>query len=204
MRGVMGINRNLAIGVVAAVALLYGCSRSPPGTSGGVASGSIAAKKPVKPGDGLVSAVPANKTPLLPLQVRFELHQRPDVGQPVEVDLVFQPTSNMVDRIFGKVEAEDGLELVEGAQIGPIVRPVEGVAVRHAIKLLPKRDGIFTFNATLSVESGVDTSTQTYSMPVIAGSGLPAPPAKAQSPQPPAAATTAAVRPPAAATAPAR
>jgi len=194
---VMGtLSRNLAAIGLAAATLLFGCSGSSHGGAD-AASGGIAAKKAAKPGEGLVTAVAANKTTVQPLQVKFELHERPAVGQSVEVDLVIQPTSNMVDRISGKVEAGDGLELVEGAQIAPTVRPTEGVPLRHTVKLLAKRDGIFTFSTTLKVESGVDTSTQTYSMPLIAGAGLPDQPAKTQSPQPPVATTTAAVTPPA-------
>jgi hypothetical protein len=190
------ITTRLAIGVAAA-AVLYGCSGSQSGSNTGAAAGTIAAKKTLKAGEGLVNAVPANKTPVLPLQVKFELQSRPNVGQPVEVDLVIQPTSSMVDRVSGKIDADDGLELVEGAQIAPIARPAEGVPVHHAIKLLPKRDGIFTFSAVLKVESGADTATQTYSMPVIAGAGIPNQPPKPQSPQPAAATATAAVTPPA-------
>jgi hypothetical protein len=196
MHGAMRIiGKRLAMGVAAA-ALLYGCSGSPSGSGTGVTSGTMAAKKAAKPSDGLVTAVPASKTTVLPLQVKFELQDHPSVGQPVEVDLVIQPTSALVDRLSGKIEADDGLELVDGAQIAPIARPVEGVPVRHAIKLLAKRDGIFTFSAVLKVESGADTATQTYSMPVIAGAGIPTQPTKTQSPQPPAATTTAAVTAP--------
>jgi hypothetical protein len=39
---------------------------------------------------------------------------------------------------------------------------------------LPKRDGVFTLTATLSVDAAGHTTTQIFSMPVIAGAGPPA------------------------------
>jgi hypothetical protein len=83
-----------------------------------------------------------------------------------------------MDRVSGKVQADEGLELVDGAQIPATERPVQGVPIEHLIKVLPKRDGIFTFSATLTVESGGQSSTETFSMPLIAGAGLTDLPAK--------------------------
>ncbi|MBV8909525.1 MAG: hypothetical protein JOZ89_02075, partial [Gammaproteobacteria bacterium] len=42
----------------------------------------------------------------------------------------------------------------------------------HAVKLLPQRDGVFTFNAVMTVDSGSSTSTQTFSIPLIVGEGI--------------------------------
>jgi hypothetical protein len=126
----------------------------------------------------MVSAVPANKPGAVPLQVKFELRGRPDLGQPVDVDLMIVPLTGTMDRVSGKVQADEGLELVDGAQIPATERPVQGVPIEHLIKVLPKRDGIFTFSAILTVESGGQSSTETFSMPLIAGAGLTDLPAK--------------------------
>jgi hypothetical protein len=127
----------------------------------------------------MVSAVASTKPSAVPVQVKFELRGRPDVGQPVDIDLAIVPMSGSVDRVSGKVEAEDGLELVEGGDIAASDRPTEGVPIRHAVKVLPKREGIFTVRAALTVSSAGVASTESYSMPLIAGNpaGSPATPA---------------------------
>jgi len=88
------------------------------------------------------------------------------------------PLTGTLDRVSGKVEADDGLELVDGGQIPPTDRPVQGVPIEHLIKVLPKRDGIFTFSAILTMEAGGQSSTEMFSIPLIAGAGLKDLPAK--------------------------
>ncbi len=165
--------RNLALSLAVA-AVFAGCgSRSPAGSSAGQAP--TVAKKAVNPVDELsrtmVSAVAANKPSTLPVQVKFELRDRPDIGQPLEVDLAIVPMSASVERVSGKVEGEDGLELLEGGQIAATDRPAEGVPIRHLVKVLPKREGIFTVRAVVSVDAAGQSSTESYSMPVIAEAG---------------------------------
>src|SRR5207249_6900936 len=63
------------------------------------------------------------------------------------------PISGALDRVSGKVEVGDGLELVAGGEIPPTERPVEGVPILHSIKVLPKKDGIFTVSAVLGVDA---------------------------------------------------
>jgi len=120
----------------------------------------------------MVNAVPSNKPSTLPGQVKCELKERPEVAQPLEIGLVIVPLSAAVDRVSGAIEADDGLELIEGATIAATDRPTEGVPIEHALKVLPRRDGIFTFRVKVTVDAGGRTSSETYSMPVIAGEGM--------------------------------
>jgi hypothetical protein len=173
-------SRNLLLLALVAGAV-GGCGGGEPSAAAKHAA-QAAAKKPANPQElrlrGMVNAVAAHKAAAVPLQVKFEVRGRPDLGQPVDVDLMIVPLTGTMDRVSGKVEADDGLELVDGAQIPPTDRPVQGVAIEHVVKVLPKRDGIFTFNATLTVESGGQSSSETFSMPMIAGAGLTDLPAK--------------------------
>jgi hypothetical protein len=75
--------------------------------------------------------------------------------------------SASVDRVSGKVEAEDGIELVEGSEIAAAERPVEGVPIHHHLKVVPKREGIYTVRALLTVDASGIPSSDAYSMPVI-------------------------------------
>jgi hypothetical protein len=64
---------------------------------------------------------------------------------------------------------------------------VEGVPILHSIKVLPKKNGIFTVSTILSVDSAGQSSSQTFSIPVIVGAGFPEPPAKPAAKRPTAA-----------------
>jgi hypothetical protein len=121
----------------------------------------------------MVSAVGDPKGAAVPLQVKFQLRSRPKPSEPVEVDIQITPVSGSVDRVSGTMQGEDGLELVEGDKIAPQERPAEGVPITHTVKVLPKRDGIFTLSAQLAVDSAGQTIKETFSIPVIAGAGLP-------------------------------
>jgi hypothetical protein len=161
--------RNIAP-ALAVAALLGGCGSHSSGPAGGTPAKAVAAKS-VRPVDELsrnmVSAVASNKPSTLPLQVKFELRDRPDVGQPVELDLAIVTMSASVDRVSGKVETEDGLELLEGSEIAAAERPVEGVPIHHHLKVVPKREGIYTVRALLTVDASGVPSSDAYSMPVI-------------------------------------
>lgn len=174
-------NRKTFVGLLL-TALLCGCgSGSAPDGHAASTHKPAATRKHPLPDDGsrnLVSAVAAHKVASMPLQVKFALKARPDVGQPLDVDLVIVPLSGSIDRLSGKIEGSDGLSVEEGAQIAPLERPVEGTPIHHAIRVLPQRDGIFTFNAVLAVDSAGQTLTESYGMPLIAGAGMPDLPAK--------------------------
>ena len=143
---------------LAASVMLVGCgSDETPGAARGAAKPAIAPRR-TQPGD-----------------LKFELRERPDVARPLDIDVVILPAASGLDRLYGRVEVADGLQLAEGAQIAPTDRPVEGTPIRHSIKILPTRDGIFTVNAVVSVDAAGQSSSQTFSIPVIVGSGSPAP-----------------------------
>jgi hypothetical protein len=153
-------------------ALIAGCgSKQPPGAT-------PSAQRPQRPPSRaqtlsrtMVSAVVSNKSAALPVQVRFSLGARPKVAEPLDIGLVVLPTSSTIDRLSGKIVTDDGLEVVGSAEITPTDHPAEGVPIERGVKLLPQRDGIFTFNAVITVDSGTNTSTQSFSMPLIVGAG---------------------------------
>jgi len=176
-----------AIAWLAAAAILCGCGAKQP--NGAAAPGppvKHAANPALALSRSMVSAVAASKPAAVPVQVRFGLHSRPSVGEPLDVALVLLPTSAGLDRITGKITTEDDLALVEGGDIAAADRPAEGVPIERAFKVLPQRDGIFTLKAVVTVDSGADKTSESFSMPLIVGEGVgPPPPASA-----PAAATT--------------
>jgi hypothetical protein len=180
-----------AIWLVAAA--LGGCgSKEPTGAAPSSAHRTQRAASPAqKLSRTMVSAVVANKSAAVPVQVKFSLGARPTAAEPLDVGLVVLPTATTIDRLSGKIVTDDGLDIVEGAEIAATDHPTEGIPLEHGVKLLPRRDGVFTFNAVITVDSGTATSTETFSMPLIVGAGIsPAPPASAAAPP----ASTAAAR----------
>ena len=176
--------RNLGPALAATVILLGCGSSETPGVAGAPAKPAAKPSK-VQPGNlvspNMVSAASSARTGPATVQLKFELRERPDVAQPLDIDVVILPASANLDRLSGRVEAEDGLKLAEGAQIAPTDRPVEGMPIRHSIKVLPTREGIFTVTAVVSLDAAGQSWSQTFSIPVIVGAGLPDVPAKPSS-----------------------
>lgn len=150
------------------------------------------ARKAASPADALsphlVGAVVTGKAGASLVQVKFELAARPDVGDPVDVDLVIVPAADTIDRLSGSVQADDGLEVVDGATIAPTDKPAFGMPIHHPIKVVARRDGIFTLTANLSIRAAGESLAPIYSMPIIAGNGLvdtgTAPPPSPSAPRP--------------------
>ena len=160
---------------LAVLGLLWGCGSG--GNSNTPVSHHTASHKPVRAADAhsrnMVGAVADPKGDPVPLQVRFELRSRPQPSQPLDVDLEITPVSASVDRVSASLHGEDGLELVDGAQLTPQDRPPEGVPIEHSVRVLPKREGIFTLSALVIVDSGGQSVREIYSIPIIAGAGIP-------------------------------
>jgi len=149
-----------------------GCSKSAPPAPKPAA----VVKKAANPADAIspdmVGAVATGKAGAGLLQVKFELAARPEVGNPVDVDLVIVPVGDMVDGFAGTLSADDGLEIVSGADIPATAKPAAGTPIHHSFKLRARRDGIFNLQASMTVESGGQSLAPIYSMPIIAGKGL--------------------------------
>jgi hypothetical protein len=120
----------------------------------------------------LVGAVTTTKNGAALLQVKFELAARPEVGEPVDVDLVIVPQADNIDRITGTIQADDGVEVLSGGDISTTEKLAFGTPIHHALKVRAKRDGIFTLSAALTIEQAGQTLGPAYSMPLIAGNGL--------------------------------
>jgi hypothetical protein len=149
--------------------------------SDAVATPTSAKPKAVKPASrpDMVAAVSASKTPGT-VDVKFALAKRPEVGKPVEIQLALTPTVEL-DRVYARFQPSDGLELVSGAETGQLEHPAVGTEVPHKVVVTPKADGIFSVTVTVISDSPTDSVSRIYSIPIIAGAGLPeAPPPAAQ------------------------
>jgi hypothetical protein len=108
-----------------------------------------------------------------PVEMRFSLASRPEVGQVIEVSVVLIPRAPVPDSFAASFQAAEGLEIVDGAQLDRVEKLVAGEPVRHVLKVLPKRDGIFALSAVVTYSQADQDVQRTFSIPVIAGEGLP-------------------------------
>jgi hypothetical protein len=128
-----------------------------------------------KPGEealgDMVAAVSASK-PGPPVELKFAMNSRPEVGQVMDLNVAVVPRAPVPDSVSVSFTVVEGLEIIEGSQLERVDKLVDGAPIRHVVRLLPKRDGIFTLTAVVSFVAGNQDSTRTFSIPVIAGEGL--------------------------------
>jgi hypothetical protein len=167
--------RLLALAVI--VAAQCGCGSSntaAPGSASSLLHPAKKARPPVAKKDETADMVVAVSTTRNgpPILLKFMLTQRPEVGQALDLQVAIIPQPPAPDALSASFQAVDGLDIVDGAQLVQVSRPAEGEPVRHVVKILPKRDGIFTLSGTVNVVSGDKTSSRTFSIPVISGQGM--------------------------------
>jgi hypothetical protein len=157
---------------------LTGCGSAEPDPA---ASGTAAAGKPKPVAGGrpdMVAAVSASKTPGA-ADVRFALSGRPTVGQPVDIQLALTPTVEL-DRLYARFQASEGLDLVKGGETAHYDQPGRGKELSHTVTVIPKSDGIFNVTAVVLSDSDTESIARTYTIPIIAGAGLPELPPEAE------------------------
>ena len=120
--------------------------------------------------DMVAGVTPSKAGP--PVGLKFELREQPQAGQMLDIDIAVLPDAPAINRIYGKFQGGEGLDLIEGGELAAIDKPALGSIIRHVVRVLPKQDGIFTVSATVAVDLADDSITRTYSIPVIVGDGL--------------------------------
>ena len=132
-----------------------------------------------RPTTDMVAAVSAAKGGP-PVELKFDLPSRPQIDQPADVNVALLPVGQNVERIQAKFQASDGLQLLSGDQLSPVEKPADGAAIRHTVRIVPTRDGIFTLEAAVTVETGKESLVRIFAIPVIAGVGFPDPTPKTE------------------------
>jgi hypothetical protein len=120
----------------------------------------------------MVAAVSATKNGP-PVELRFALPQRPEVGQELDLSVAVVPLAPAPSSISVAFQVGDGLDIVDGFQLDEVEKPAEGAPLRHVVRIIPKRDGIFMVTAVVTLGPANQHVTRTFSIPVIAGEGMP-------------------------------
>jgi len=132
------------------------------------------AAAPGKPGEvslgDMVAAVSSSKGP--PVELKFSVPVRPEVGQATEIDFALIPSQPLPENVSISFQVVDGLDIVDGSQMERVDKLTAGTPIRHVLKVLPKRDGIFAVTAIVSYTASSQEMNRVFSIPVIAGVGL--------------------------------
>jgi hypothetical protein len=119
---------------------------------------------------GMVEAVgPSGAQP--PVELRFSIRSRPQVGQDDEVDYALIPQVGGLGTIrlaFGSI---DGLRVVSHGPALAAIKPATGVPIFGSVTVRPLKAGLFTLTAAVAVETSNGSVVWPFTIPVIAGEG---------------------------------
>lgn len=118
----------------------------------------------------MVEAVgPSSSQP--PVQLRFSIHDRPQVGKDDEVDYALIPQTAGLQTlriVFGSL---NGLKIVSHGPDLAGIKPASGVPIFGSVTIRPTKAGLFTLTAAVAVQSSSESDVWPFTIPVIAGEG---------------------------------
>jgi len=114
---------------------------------------------------GMPAAASLGKS-VLPLEVKFELADRPKIGQMLEINLA------LVSKISGgpatvQVSEADGLDAAPKDNQFEVAEVEPGEVYRHTLRVTPNVDGVLLVNVMVSLKHDETSDSQVYSVPVI-------------------------------------
>lgn len=123
---------------------------------------------------GMVEAVGPSSSQA-PIELRFSIRDRPQVGEDDEVDYALIPQAAGLETVRIAFGAINGLEVVSHGPDLAAIKPAVGVPIFGSVTVRPVKAGLFTLTAAVAVESAANDSSQSviwpFTIPVIAGEG---------------------------------
>lgn len=163
------------VAVIALAGLLAACGRGEedkaantdaPAANGAPAGGAAAPPAESPDDQRMATAVVTGKTSA-PVDLKYDVLAKPNVGQPVEVELALLPRL-AADTLEVEVTGIPGLTVVSGG-----VMRFENVAGgdRHVVKVIVQAaaPGIYYANVVARMSTKVQTEVRTFSVPVVVG-----------------------------------
>jgi hypothetical protein len=119
---------------------------------------------------GMVEAVgPSGTQP--PLELRFSIRNRPQVGQDDEIDYALIPHVGGLGTIRLGFGSLDGLQVMSHGPALAAIKPETGVPIFGSVTVRPLKAGLFTLTAAVAVETSNGSVVWPFNIPVIAGEG---------------------------------
>jgi hypothetical protein len=119
---------------------------------------------------GMVEAVgPSASHP--PIDLRFSIRQRPQIGADDEIDYALIPQVAGLDTIRLVFGSLDGLQVVNHGPALAAIKPAMGVPIFGSVTVRPDKAGLFTLTAAVAVQSPTESVVWPFTIPVIAAEG---------------------------------
>ena len=119
---------------------------------------------------GMVEAV-GPSSGQAPVELRFSIRDRPQVGAADEIDYALIPQAQGLDEIRLVFGALNGLEVVNHGPALAAIKPASGVPIFGSVTVRPVKAGLFTLTAAVAVQSPNQSVVWPFTIPVIAGEG---------------------------------
>lgn len=120
---------------------------------------------------GMVEAVGGSGSQA-PVELRFSIHDRPQVGQDDEVDYALIPQVAGLEAIRVAFTGLSGLTVVNRGPLLVAIKPAIGAPIFGSVAVRPVKAGLFTLTAEVQVQSpSGDSVDWPFTIPVIAGEG---------------------------------
>jgi hypothetical protein len=131
---------------------------------------------------GMVAGVTNPAKPGAPVELKFELKDRPQAGLPLPIELAFIPLQD-TDYLRATFIATDGLT-VQLSPNTPEYRDVDaGRVYRYTLTVVPRDDGVYYASVIVVMDLPNGAEARSFSIPVIVGA--PSDDDPVSKPQPP-------------------
>jgi hypothetical protein len=102
----------------------------------------------------------------LPVQLKFDLKQRPTPGQGLDIDIAIIP---QIDASAGdlQVTGGDGLTVAPGTNHIDLPAFEAGRVYRQSVKVTPTADGVLLLGLTITLKHDEMSDSRSFSIPLI-------------------------------------
>ena len=140
-----------------------------PKTGVHAAAPSQAGETPQQLTAGMVEAVAQGK-PQVPVDLKFDLPQRPVQGQPLEVAIALLPRVAAQSAKVAVI-ASDGLKIDPGEEQFQFPAIEAAQVYRHSIKVTPATEGFYLLTLSVSLQQDQTSDSRVFSVPILVGAG---------------------------------
>jgi hypothetical protein len=154
--------------LMAASACHQDSGTSPPPTPAPHISVPAAAKKGPSVAEltaGMVEAASQGKSQL-PVELKFDLKQRPTRGQALDIDIAVMP---QIDAGAADIQVTggDGLTVAPGTNQFDLTAVEAGQVYRQSVKVTPTADGVLLLSLAITFKHDEMTESRAFSIPLI-------------------------------------
>ena len=115
---------------------------------------------------GMVEAASQGKS-LVPVELKFDIAQRPKVGQPLDINLALIADVAASPATI-EVTATDDLSVAAGANQFDIPAVEAGQVYRQTVNVTPNAEGVVLLGVTVSLKHDEIVDQRVFSIPIIA------------------------------------